>query len=189
MIKRLINRVAELKQAYFNWLVFLLAFFLPSQLGKHFFFPFSYVAGIRTDYLAPTLFLTDVLAAFLIVPLLLGRKSFFPRKITISVLLLLVGIIFSVAPLLSFYKEIKYLEVVLLGASLFSVLQRKKQRVFFFSLGLMFSAILELIVALLQFINKRSLQGVFYFFGERAFSLSTPGIAKASYHGIEFLRP
>lgn len=47
----------------------------------------------------------------------------------------------------------------------------------------------ETILAVLQFAYKHSLQGVFYFLGERAISLSLPDIAKASLNGIEFLRP
>ena len=37
--------------------------------------------------------------------------------------------------------------------------------------------------------NKGSLQGVFYFFGERFFSMSSPGIASAALNGVEILRP
>ena len=46
----------------FWWLILL----LPSQLGKHFWFDFSQVLGLRIDYLAPTLYLTDVLVIFLL---------------------------------------------------------------------------------------------------------------------------
>ena len=42
--------------------VLLLAFvfLLPTQLGKHFFLPFSFVSGVRIDYLAPTIYLIDI---------------------------------------------------------------------------------------------------------------------------------
>ena len=47
----------------------------------------------------------------------------------------------------------------------------------------------ESILAILQYINQGSLNGIFYFFGERAFTGSTPGIANASINGTLVLRP
>ncbi|KXK08005.1 MAG: hypothetical protein UZ21_OP11001000812 [Microgenomates bacterium OLB22] len=37
--------------------------------------------------------------------------------------------------------------------------------------------------------KKESIQGIWYFLGERAISLSMPGIAKLTIDGVEFLRP
>jgi O-antigen ligase len=51
------------------------------------------------------------------------------------------------------------------------------------------AGLLELVLVILQFVNKRSIQGVFYFLGERYMTLSTPGIAKATLQGTELLRP
>jgi O-antigen ligase len=42
---------------------------------------------------------------------------------------------------------------------------------------------------MLQFILKRTVGGLFYYLGERTFSISTPGIAKFEIGGREFLRP
>jgi O-antigen ligase len=46
-------------------LFYLLVFFLPTQLGKHFWPDFSYVLGLRIDYLSPTLYMTDILVGLL----------------------------------------------------------------------------------------------------------------------------
>lgn len=54
-----------------------------------------------------------------------------------------------------------------------------------FFLGSLF----ELVLAVLQLSQKQSIQQFFYYFGERAFTFSTPGIAKAAINGVEFLRP
>jgi len=54
---------------------------------------------------------------------------------------------------------------------------------------LVFSSFIQLVLVFGQFINKHSLQAIFWFLGERYFNLSTPGIAKASILGVEFLRP
>ena len=55
-------------------------------------------------------------------------------------------------------------------------------------LGLGLSAILELGLSIFQITNGSSVQGIFYFLGERLFSISTPGIAKATFSGKTFLR-
>ena len=47
--------------------MFLFLFLLPTQLGKHFFLPFSYILGVRVDYLAPTVYLTDIIILLLVV--------------------------------------------------------------------------------------------------------------------------
>ncbi|MDP4011799.1 MAG: hypothetical protein Q8P72_06265, partial [Candidatus Roizmanbacteria bacterium] len=47
--------------------IFLFIFFLPTQLGTFFFIPESYIDGIRIDYLAPAVYLTDILVIILIV--------------------------------------------------------------------------------------------------------------------------
>ncbi|MEK7522797.1 MAG: hypothetical protein AAB569_04390 [Patescibacteria group bacterium] len=54
---------------------------------------------------------------------------------------------------------------------------------------LLLSGLFELILSIIQLVNKHSVQGIFYYFGERLLTLSTPGVAKASIQGIEFLRP
>ena len=53
----LLNRKINLSAIFF----YLLILFLPTQLGKHFWPNFSYVYGVRIDYLSPTLYFTDIL--------------------------------------------------------------------------------------------------------------------------------
>lgn len=54
---------------------------------------------------------------------------------------------------------------------------------------LLLSGAFQLFLSLVQLVTKHSVQGVFYYFGERLLSLSAPGVAKASIKGIELLRP
>lgn len=66
---------------------YLLVLLLPTQLGRHFWPNFSFIQGIRVDYLSPTIYVTDVLIIlFLIVwiisnlnPDLIGVKSQIPK--------------------------------------------------------------------------------------------------------------
>src|ERR1035437_10261792 len=76
MIKKLFQNLLE-REKTGSWLLsqrinlsaiffYLLVLFLPTQLGKHFWPNFSYVYGIRIDYLSPTLYFTDLLVIGLI---------------------------------------------------------------------------------------------------------------------------
>lgn len=58
-------------------LLYLLFFFLPTQLGRHFWFDWSYKLGMRADYLSPTIYFTDLLALVIIV-VFFGRMAIRP---------------------------------------------------------------------------------------------------------------
>jgi hypothetical protein len=168
-------------------LFLLFAFLLPTQLGRHFFLPFSYVAGIRIDYLSPTIYLTDILALVIIILNIKPVLAFFRNKKTALFLIILAatGFFSQVAPLF-LYRFLKVTEVL----ALFSIFrhrfpQYRKQIILGFAGG----AVLEAGLGLAQLLTQRSLQGVFYYLGERYMTLSTPGIAKASLAGTELLRP
>ncbi|OGK42101.1 hypothetical protein A2954_02005 [Candidatus Roizmanbacteria bacterium RIFCSPLOWO2_01_FULL_37_12] len=167
-------------------LLFLFLLLLPTQYGKHFFFDFSYLSGIRVDYLAPTIYLTDLLAAvILIFNLKSVIKFFLNKKIVILLSLLLFNVLISQNIFISVYRYIKILE--LLG--IVAVFRNKGLSLKYLLSGLLIGGVFELFLSMVQYINKHSLQGIFYFFGERILNLSLPGIAKASLNGIEILRP
>jgi hypothetical protein len=169
-----------------NFLLYLLLLLLPTQFGKHFFFPFSYLNGIRVDYLAPTIYLTDILAFLLIV---LNIKKivvlFLNKKLLIIVGLFIINIIFSLSPIISIYKSIKILEIFFIGI----IIYQSSINLFYVMICFLFGAMFETLISIFQLGLGHSIQGIFYFFGERPLSLSLPGIAKASLLGHEFLRP
>ena len=169
-------------------LMFLFILFLPTQLGKHFFLPFSYLSGVRVDYLAPTVYLTDIIIFLLaIVNFKIVLKFFKNKKIIISLFLLLINVLFSRLPIISFYwliKIIEFLAVISLAKKMLKTLKEK-----FILTAFLLSGLFELFLAIAQLINKHSVQRIFYYFGERLISLSMPGVAKASFQGVEFLRP
>ncbi|MBI4004959.1 hypothetical protein HY358_02380 [Candidatus Roizmanbacteria bacterium] len=167
-------------------LLFLFVLFLPTQLGRHFFFPFSYLSGVRIDYLAPTLYFTDIIALLLIVSNVQTVLRFFRSRFTIIFLALIsLNIFFSLIPAISFYKFLKLLEFLALFAIYAQSVISPKLLLAAFAIG----GGVEGSIALSQFVTKHSLQGLLYFFGERYFTLSTPDIAKASLFGVEILRP
>lgn len=169
-------------------LLVFLVFFLPTQFGKHFFPVYSYLNGVRVDYLAPTLYFTDIL---ILIIFILNIKSFFNffknKVIFIALALLFINVVLAKNQIVAGYRFMKIMEFLVvfnLGQQLLPIIKEK-----LLLSALMFSGLFQLILAGLQFVNKQSIQGFFYFFGERLFNLSTPGIAKASIRGVEFLRP
>lgn len=79
----------------------------------------------------------------------------------------------------SVYRWVKITEMILLGLV---VINYKKYKVFdYFVKPLSYSVIIACILGLLQFINKESIGGLFYFFGERSFNFSNPGISPRPY--------
>lgn len=165
---------------------FLFCLLLPTQLGKHFFYDFSYLGGVRIDYLAPTLYLTDIFALLLI---LLNYKtvfSFFKRKLFLWLLLLFcINAFFALSKPLFFYRFIRLLEILALFAIFKKQFPKYKKAIIG---GFAVSVLFQTVLVVAQFISRHSLQGVWYFFGERYFTLSTPGIAKAALQGNEILR-
>lgn len=169
-------------------LFFLFLLFLPTQFGKHFFLPFSYLSGIRVDYLAPTVYLTDIIIFLLAIFNYKKILEFFKnKKILFILLLLLINIFLSQLPEISFYWFIKIVEFLIIFSLAKKILLTLKEK--FILITLLFSGLFELFLSTIQFIDKRSVQGIFYYFGERLLLLSAPGIAKTSIQGVEFLRP
>lgn len=166
-----------------EWLVYLLIFLLPTQLGKHFFLPFSYISGVRIDYLAPTLYLTDCIIFLLFFFTIKDFKIKISKKILFIILLVIFNIVFSLSPWISLYKWIKILEVI----GLFFILKIKLQPKNIL-IVLLSSSVLQLLLVIYQISQQHALQGIAYLFGERYFTISTPGIAKVTLQGLEILR-
>ncbi|MBI3093119.1 MAG: O-antigen ligase family protein [Candidatus Levybacteria bacterium] len=188
-------------------IIFYLALlFLPTQLGRHFWPEFSHVLGVRVDYLSPTLYLSDILVVFLLL-FSFGRKvykkslnfkfQFRFNRIQISnfkfaqwlflffTLFLVIGILRAKNPMAGWYGLLRFFEFFFFG------LYVVKQKISFAKIALVFSfgVVFESFLALAQYFQKGSMGGLFYFFGERAFTSQTPGIANASINGELMLRP
>lgn len=176
-------------------LFLLLVFFLPTQLGKHFWPDFSLVLGIRTDYLAPTVYLTDLLTAGI-----LFTWAWAERKIWIFGIrnwlkkYWWIGAIFFYLLITSFlaknsgaavYKFIKILELFLLGFYVARNTQLLKGLMVKLLMAVIFY---EFFIASLQVFRQSSLNGFFWWLGERIFTAGTPGIALADLGGQLFLR-
>lgn len=168
-------------------LLFLFIFLLPTQLGKHFFFDFSFIDGVRVDYLSLALYLTDIVFFFLLLFNLkrVKKEIFKNRRVLFFLLLLfLFNTLVSYNRIISLYRFVKIVQFYLLYL-IFKNYKADRPVVLAFALG----GLSELSLALAQLLKKSSLQGIFYFFGERYLNIYHPGVAKAAVYGIEFLRP
>jgi O-antigen ligase len=189
--------------------IFLTLFFilLPTQFGKHFWPDFSFVSGIMVDYLSPTIYVTDVVVGMLFVCVLVrialqkewwegrecreGRIIIRPYKQYWYVFIILSFLIFSALssprPMLGFYEVFKWGEM---GFLAFYLARRIKKQGQLQKIAFLFavSALFESLLAIVQYVHQGSLNGVFYFFGERMFTGATPGIANVSIAGDLILR-
>jgi len=165
-------------------LYYLLILFLPTQLGKHFWPNFSFVLGSRIDYLSPTLYTTDILLIALLAFVFLRKRIHIHPYFSSTILFISFSIFFSQSTPAGWYWLAKFLEMSFL---VWYVKNTPNKIV----VGLLLACgvIFESILSIVQIFHQGSLGGVLYFFGERSFVASTPGIANASVAGELVLRP
>lgn len=191
-------KIEHLQQIH-KIIFYLILLFIPTQFGRHFWPHFSYISGIRIDYLSPTIYFTDLLIVGLFGCWVYKTISLFNKskirknisnylKFVVLVLFLLIGILFSSSPMAGLWGLLKLLEFLFLGFYIAKQINIKKEWgkiIAIFSIGI----VMESFLAIAQYLNHGSIGAVFYFFGERAFSSQTPGIANASLNGELVLRP
>jgi hypothetical protein len=170
-----------------NVAIFFFIFFLSTQLGRHFFLDFSYVSGVKVDYLSFVLYFTDLLFLILVIlyrEILIKNLKKNLKLVFILLFFLIFNFLISQYPILSFYHALKIFQLYFIFVIFSNFKNNRLITVSFLSGGLF-----QLLLCLLQLYQKSSLQGFFYFFGERYLSLSQPDVAKASFGGGQLLRP
>jgi O-antigen ligase len=181
----------KLHQKFFWLFIFL----LPLQLGRHFWPASSFVLGLRVDYLSPTFFLTDLLVLAILF-FLLGekflKKQFSPFRgfktywwVVAIFVFLLANAFLAQNQGAAFYQFIKILELSLLA---FYVAQNH-DHLSKIALPLSLAVFYSSLIAIAQFFKQASLNGFFWWLGERTFNIATPGIAKAIINGQLIMRP
>lgn len=182
------QKISETSHRFFKTgLIFLFIFLLPTQLGKHFFVNFSYIGGVKIDYLAPVIYVSDILFFVLLIVFWsnLVRQIKSQRFILIAVaLLFIIQSLFTIYPWLAFYYVVKMMQLYLL---FLVACDFNNDRIILH--GFFWGGLLQLILSLMQLYKHASLQGIFYFLGERYLTAYHPDVAKASLWDKEFLRP
>lgn len=171
---------------------FLLLLSIPIQLGKHFWPEFSFVQGIRVDYLSPTLYISDLFFVLLFLLSFYKLKArlfslFKSQPGMILITTLLVSTLLAVNRDAAFFGILKLMEFIYIAVYVSEEYQKKdiEPSLFIVTIG----ALVETVILVFQFFSQHSLGGLFYFLGERTFNPATPGIAKLQFLGNELLRP
>lgn len=188
------NRLGFLNKTSFEkTLFFLFIFLIPVQLGYHFWPSWAFVYGRRVDYLSPTIYFTDVIILFifglstkettsaLINVIIKHKKTFlcFGAFIILNTLL-------SVSPYVTLIKWVKVLEMLFFAW--YVSIKSGKFKLSSVYKTLYISALFVSLIGVCQFILGHTIDGPFYYLGERSFSVSTPGIALVTLNGKDFLR-
>ncbi len=160
-------------------------FTLPLQLGRHFWFPFSYLWGLPVDYLAPTFYLSDFFfLGWLVTSLYQYRPQI--KVVLFWLIFATVNIIFSQNWQLASFSWLRFSQLPLL---VWLIRRQKISFQHFLSASITGWLILEAFFALLETLRQGSAGTWGWWFGERSFSLVTPGIAKLHLGGRLLLRP
>lgn len=156
-------------------LVLTLVVFLPSQLAYHWWPSWSLVSGVRVDYLSPTLYFTDILVLILLIWGFAQNTIRLPKILYIFGLGAMINIYFAYSPALATYYWLRFLELFLLGIYLH---HRKQQLKTVIAAGLIVAMLWSSVLAICQFLWQHSVGGPWVWLGERALSVTAPGIAK-----------
>lgn len=171
-----------------DFLIKVIVLLLPTQLGLHFWPAFSRVAGIKVDYLSPTIYLVDVLLFLLVVINSKSLISWFRKHlIFLTTLFIFVAFntLFAVSPLNTLFWWLRLLEYLLT----FLILKINRLQWKDIRRPLLFSTFTVVFIEIFQLLKQASLGGIFYYLGERAFSSSTPGLGRLNLFGLDVVRP
>ncbi|MEK9143704.1 MAG: hypothetical protein AAB481_03685 [Patescibacteria group bacterium] len=150
----------------FFWILLL---FLPTQLGFHFWPDWAGVLGRRVDYLAPTVYLTDILIVFIMISWFLSSRdrsdgdaisyqceiasSKTPRNdkirkvrfaIIVTLLFIAINVFFAVNKPVAIYKWLKAVEFVLLGWYIVRTKPKLSTIIIPLSIGVFYSSVLAI---------------------------------------------
>lgn len=161
---------------------------LPTQLGKHFWPQFSYINGFRIDYFSPTIYIIDI---FLVLYVATNFKKVYQyiithlKKIFIVITFIAINVLFSLSPLNSaqWFAHLTLYSLFILNLTLNKIKFKQVYPYFLISL------IVVIFLGLLQTIKQHSLEGLWYWLGERHLDLSMSQITKFNINHQLFLRP
>ncbi|MBI2465256.1 O-antigen ligase family protein [Candidatus Shapirobacteria bacterium] len=175
-------------------LLILLLLLVPTQLGKHFWPEWSMVMGVRVDYLSPTLYLIDLvwLAWVMVKGMFLISKK---RKIEfktvvnfqniIATLLVVLNIAIAGNRWVAVYRWLRVFQwVVTFGLIRGDKLLVVKQLLWIVPVWVL----AETILGVSQVVKGGSIEGWWYWFGERRFGYSGIGVAQISWLGQGVVR-
>lgn len=173
-------------------LVSALIFAIPSNLFFILTEKYSYVNGLRIDYLLPKFYLSDIIIFTLITWVILSQQIIFPKiKYQKNILLIVATFSFFIFQLFAKETQIvawqifKILEMAILVFILNKIWPKLKSKIVLISLNLVL--IFQSIIGILQFINQKSVAG-YWLLGEPNLSKQI-GLAKQVIFGQNLTLP
>ena len=154
---------------------FLWLLLVPTQLGKHFWLTESYVAGIKVDYLSIILYLTDIVWLGWVFSLKKERKKNKIGRILAILLVILINVWMAEARWVAVYRWLR------MGQWVVTVwlVTKNKQKIKENLLKVVpIWILMEVFLAVSQVAKGGSLEGIWYWLGERRFSFGSVGIAQ-----------
>lgn len=191
------NKLRKFAEKTTPYLFKIFVFLIPVQLAYHFWPLFAFVKGIRVDYLAPTIYFTELLLVVLITAWFISigtkqtirklfRQTQFRKAIPLVVIALLINLVFSINKFVTLIHAVKLAEIFLLAMLVATYRKLDLKKDLFIPLAT--SSVLFAAIGVTQTIKGATLGGVFYYLGERTFSTISPGIALYNLFGREVLR-
>ena len=168
--------------------LFLFILFIPTQLGKHFWPEWSYVWGIRVDYLSPVLYFLDLLwLGWFGLRIWNGKRieTRFTFNLFLFLLFVMINVLMAQNRILSVYKWFRVGQLVLTLISF--RLEREKIEKYLIKI-IPIWVIFESLLGLVQVLIGASVNGWLYYMGERRFAYTTLGVAQISVMGQGMIR-
>lgn len=167
--------------------VYLLLLFIPSQLGLHIWLDNLRVSGLKVDYLSLTIYFSHLLIFFILLtnlPVLLNKVRKTKTRLLFFTTIASLNLMFSQNLLVSLYRWLEIYLLIFLYFVLTQVKVNSKKSFIFLFVG----QIIVFLGQILQQFTQSSVQGIFYWLGERQFDFYTPNIPKVIFRGYSFLR-
>lgn len=159
---------------------------VPTQLGKHFWPEWATVAGVRVDYLAPTLYLADIVWIFLVIFTRSINLGFLKsKKFWVGVILIAINIVVATSKWEAIYRWVRISQVVWLILRIKNTELRTKNYLLWI---IPIWIIVESWLGLAQVVNGGSLGGIWWWLGERRFALGGIGLAEWQVAGEAVVR-
>jgi len=177
-------------------LFYLLIFFLPLNLGRHFILRDSFVSGLLVDYLIPTIYIQDGLILLILGASLFEKRKGFSveklkeflnrREIQLGLLFMFsvfLSVLSGVRPPPSFFAFLRLLLYFLFF--IYVVLNLEFKEVFPRIISIMsFGVIFLGFLAVLQFARQGSVFDNYLVLGEQPYSISTPQVTRERFLGF-----
>ncbi|HOG37422.1 MAG TPA: O-antigen ligase family protein [Candidatus Woesebacteria bacterium] len=168
-------------------ILFWLLLLIPTQLGRHFWFDWSLVWGIRVDYFSPTIYMVDILflGLWLIEVYREGINWRLIKKNWWIVGLVVINLLIAGNKWVAGYRWLRWMQLIWFGGY---VIKNKRLVETYLGRIIPYWLITEGFLALGQIAKGGSLNGVWWWLGERRFDFSTIGVAQMSVANVGLVR-